>query len=265
MLPQVPVVRAPSSALSVKGSRVWHVRRATSATRPGWWWDNLTKAEVRTLWRRFKYKVVSEWHTEKILEELEDLPLGNYKIATTTEKRVQKVWSNKQKVIIIVNSSALTYYLESVSSDNALFEFEDSSDLLQWLENCTDPWDTVESHWIRTAGTRLKLVKNTNAPASVYINKYPALKKPTGYILTDEDMHHVLWSFLYDEIRRDMLNGVEVLQVGPVYYADLVSSQANFCSSKTLLLKTMRKVDGYNCQTVQLVLMVPVNSASYKY
>ncbi|GBP42040.1 hypothetical protein EVAR_95040_1 [Eumeta japonica] len=99
------------------------------------------------------------------------------------KKRVQKVWSNKQKVIIIVNSSALTYYLESVSSDNALFEFEDSSDLLQWLENCTDPWDTVESHWIRTAGTRLKLVKNTNAPASVYINKYPALKKPTGYIL----------------------------------------------------------------------------------
>ncbi|GBP39843.1 hypothetical protein EVAR_29073_1 [Eumeta japonica] len=91
------------------------------------------------------------------------------------KKRVQKVWSNKQKVIIIV-SSALTYYLESVSSDNALFEFEDSSDLLQWLENCTDPWDTVESHWIRTAGTRLKLVKNTNAPASVYINKYPALK-----------------------------------------------------------------------------------------
>ncbi|GBP89224.1 hypothetical protein EVAR_60349_1 [Eumeta japonica] len=92
------------------------------------------------------------------------------------KKRVQKVWSNKQKVIIIVNSSTLTYYLESVSSDNALFEFEDSSDLLQWLENCTDPWDTVESHWIRTAGTRLKLVKNTNAPASVYINKYPALK-----------------------------------------------------------------------------------------
>ncbi|GBP94012.1 hypothetical protein EVAR_90723_1, partial [Eumeta japonica] len=94
-----------------------------------------------------------------INNELEDLPLGNYKIATTTEKRVQKVWSNKQKVIIIVNSSALTYYLESVSSDNALFEFEDSSDLLQWLENCTDPWDTVESHWIRTAGTRLKLGK----------------------------------------------------------------------------------------------------------
>ncbi|GBP89527.1 hypothetical protein EVAR_57010_1 [Eumeta japonica] len=86
-----------------------------------------------------------------INNELEDLPLGNYKIATTTEKRVQKVWSNKQKVIIIVNSSAHLLLRKS------LFEFEDSSDLLQWLENCTDPWDTVESHWIRTAGTRLKL------------------------------------------------------------------------------------------------------------
>ncbi|GBP80306.1 hypothetical protein EVAR_37984_1 [Eumeta japonica] len=83
------------------------------------------------------------------------------------KKRVQKVWSNKQKVIIIVNPP-LTYYLESVSSDNALFEFEDSSDLLQWLENCTDPWDTVESHWIRTAGTRLKLVK-TLMPQPQYI------------------------------------------------------------------------------------------------
>ncbi|GBP82884.1 hypothetical protein EVAR_59336_1 [Eumeta japonica] len=83
--------------------------------------------------------------------------VSDFILNINNKKRVQKVWSNKQKVIIIVNSSALTYYLESVSSDNALFEFEDSSDLLQWLENCTDPWDTVESHWIRTAGTRLKL------------------------------------------------------------------------------------------------------------
>ncbi|GBP40960.1 SEC14-like protein 2 [Eumeta japonica] len=91
-----------------------------------------------------------------IQKELEDLLWETTRLLPQ-QKRVQKVWSNKQKVIIIVNSS-LTYYLESVSSDNALFEFEDSSDLLQWLENCTDPWDTVESHWIRTAGTRLKLL-----------------------------------------------------------------------------------------------------------
>ncbi|GBP89879.1 hypothetical protein EVAR_57942_1 [Eumeta japonica] len=46
---------------------------------------------------------------------------------------------------------------------------------------------------------------------------------------TDEDMHHVLWSCpLYDDIRNEMLSGIEVLQVGPVYYADLVGTQANF-------------------------------------
>ncbi|GBO98753.1 Retrovirus-related Pol polyprotein from type-1 retrotransposable element R1 4, partial [Eumeta japonica] len=46
---------------------------------------------------------------------------------------------------------------------------------------------------------------------------------------TDEDMHHVLWSCpLYDDFRSDMLSGIKVLQVGPVYYADLVGTRANF-------------------------------------
>ncbi|GBP86662.1 hypothetical protein EVAR_90722_1 [Eumeta japonica] len=58
----------------------------------------------------------------------------------------------------------------------ALFEFEDSSDLLQWLENCTDPWDTVESHWIRTAGTRLKLNRN-------YVNMMRRARMPTRTLI----------------------------------------------------------------------------------
>ncbi|GBP52914.1 hypothetical protein EVAR_47569_1 [Eumeta japonica] len=33
---------------------------------------------------------------------------------------------------------------------------------------------------------------------------------------------------LYDDLRSDMLSGIKVLQVGPVYYADLVGTQANF-------------------------------------
>ncbi|GBP84501.1 Retrovirus-related Pol polyprotein from type-1 retrotransposable element R1 4 [Eumeta japonica] len=44
------------------------------------------------------------------------------------------------------------------------------------------------------------------------------------YGLTDEDMHQVLWSCpLYNDIRAEMLGGLEVLQVGPVYYAGLVA------------------------------------------
>ncbi|GBO98511.1 Putative 115 kDa protein in type-1 retrotransposable element R1DM [Eumeta japonica] len=45
---------------------------------------------------------------------------------------------------------------------------------------------------------------------------------------TDEDIHHVLCAYpLYDDIRVEMLGGLEVLREGPVYYADL--SRANFC------------------------------------
>ncbi|GBP53705.1 hypothetical protein EVAR_39859_1 [Eumeta japonica] len=118
-----------------------------------------------------KQTLLTQWKMDDYIELFKGvrrLASGKLQDCYHNKKRVQKVWSNKQKVIIIVNSSALTYYLESVSSDNALFEFEDSSDLLQWLENCTDPWDTVESHWIRTAGTRLKLVK-TLMPQPQYI------------------------------------------------------------------------------------------------
>ncbi|GBP35525.1 hypothetical protein EVAR_17386_1 [Eumeta japonica] len=46
---------------------------------------------------------------------------------------------------------------------------------------------------------------------------------------TDEDIYHVLWSCsLYDNIRSEMLSGVKVLQVGSIYYAVLVATQANF-------------------------------------
>ncbi|GBP84520.1 hypothetical protein EVAR_64240_1 [Eumeta japonica] len=95
----------------------------------------------------------------------------------------------------------------------ALFEFEDSSDLLQWLENCTDPWDTVESHWIRTAGTRLKLTeqrffisfsrgKRASKPIESrwpplpmdirHLKGIPASWKRMGYLWMDSEDHFIL-------------------------------------------------------------------------
>ncbi|GBP85868.1 hypothetical protein EVAR_65444_1 [Eumeta japonica] len=45
---------------------------------------------------------------------------------------------------------------------------------------------------------------------------------------TDEDVHHVLWSrSLYDVVRSETLSGIKVLEAGPVYYANLVSTEAN--------------------------------------
>ncbi|GBP97351.1 hypothetical protein EVAR_103864_1 [Eumeta japonica] len=58
-------------------------------------------------------------------------------------------------------------------------------------------------------------------------------------------MHHVLWACpLYDDIRAEMLDGLEVLQVGPVYYADLVGSQANFRRDKgtKILIQLVRSM-----------------------
>ncbi|GBP97328.1 Retrovirus-related Pol polyprotein from type-1 retrotransposable element R1 2 [Eumeta japonica] len=47
--------------------------------------------------------------------------------------------------------------------------------------------------------------------------------------MEDEDVHHVLWSCpMYDELRKEMLDGLTRTTVGPVYYPDLVASQANF-------------------------------------
>ncbi|RVE40194.1 hypothetical protein evm_015156, partial [Chilo suppressalis] len=44
-----------------------------------------------------------------------------------------------------------------------------------------------------------------------------------------EDAYHALWECeLYREARRELLDSVKVLEVGPVYYRDLVGSEANF-------------------------------------
>lgn len=45
----------------------------------------------------------------------------------------------------------------------------------------------------------------------------------------DECLDHVLWRCpLYDEIRKKMLDGIQRVKPGPIYYCDLVDSEANF-------------------------------------
>ena len=45
----------------------------------------------------------------------------------------------------------------------------------------------------------------------------------------DEDLHHVLWFCpLYEEARKRLLDGITREEPGPVYYCDLVDSEANF-------------------------------------
>ena len=47
--------------------------------------------------------------------------------------------------------------------------------------------------------------------------------------MEEEDLHHVLWVCpLYEQARREMLDGIGRAEPGPIYYGDLVSSPANF-------------------------------------
>lgn len=55
---------------------------------------------------------------------------------------------------------------------------------LKWLRNSSDPWDLVERLWITTTNIRLKkLLSKDGQTISEYIDEYPCLKKPTGYLL----------------------------------------------------------------------------------
>ncbi|GBP65661.1 Retrovirus-related Pol polyprotein from type-1 retrotransposable element R1 4 [Eumeta japonica] len=63
--------------------------------------------------------------------------------------------------------------------------------------------------------------------------------------LTEEDMHHLLWACpLYDDIRAEMLGCLDVLQVDPVYCADLVGSRKNFCRFREFTLAWHRLSGG---------------------
>lgn len=45
----------------------------------------------------------------------------------------------------------------------------------------------------------------------------------------EEDLHNVLWYCqLYEEMKREILNGIVRPDSGPIYYAHLVSSAQNF-------------------------------------
>ncbi|CAH2216082.1 jg27626 [Pararge aegeria aegeria] len=45
----------------------------------------------------------------------------------------------------------------------------------------------------------------------------------------EEDAHHVIWECkLYEDLRCKMLSRIELAEVGPVYYRDLVATEANF-------------------------------------
>ncbi|XP_050066648.1 uncharacterized protein LOC126555814 [Aphis gossypii] len=59
---------------------------------------------------------------------------------------------------------------------------------LKWLQNSSDPWEIVEKNWDLTTNVRLKKLMSKNGQSIAnYMLEYPALKKPSGYLLILKD------------------------------------------------------------------------------
>jgi len=64
---------------------------------------------------------------------------------------------------------------------NPLIDVEEN---LKWLRNSSDPWKLVEENWNITVHVRLNKIASKDGQSIVeYMTEYPALKKPTGYLL----------------------------------------------------------------------------------
>lgn len=73
--------------------------------------------------------------------------------------------------------------LETTEANTSAVEYEDDiKDLLLWLQNCSEPFHEVEEKWRKTEKYRLETWSVTDTIAN-YFSKFPALKKPLGYIL----------------------------------------------------------------------------------
>ncbi|CAI6368496.1 unnamed protein product [Macrosiphum euphorbiae] len=66
---------------------------------------------------------------------------------------------------------------------------EDVEENLKWLRNSSDPWKLVEENWDKTVHIRLNKIASKDDGQSIvqYMTEYPALKKPTGYLLFLKD------------------------------------------------------------------------------
>lgn len=61
---------------------------------------------------------------------------------------------------------------------------ENVEENLKWLRNSSDPWKRVEENWDKTVHIRLnKIASKDGQSIEQYMTEYPALKKPTGYLL----------------------------------------------------------------------------------
>ncbi|KAK3916197.1 Transcription factor YY2 [Frankliniella fusca] len=64
---------------------------------------------------------------------------------------------------------------------------EERNDDVLWLKNNRQPWSKVEALWKSTSSYRMRRLKAKNTSTDSYMNAYPALRDPSGYLLLEMD------------------------------------------------------------------------------
>ncbi|CAH1155017.1 unnamed protein product [Phaedon cochleariae] len=63
---------------------------------------------------------------------------------------------------------------------------QEQEELIQWLQNCIEPWTDVIAKWEMTFESRQAILKS-DIDAQAYFDKFLALKQPLGYTLIELD------------------------------------------------------------------------------
>lgn len=68
----------------------------------------------------------------------------------------------------------LTFTQEAINQMDTACDVEEK---MLWLENCCDPWQTVELYWELTSKSRISLLATQNISIAQYPSPYKALKE----------------------------------------------------------------------------------------
>ncbi|XP_071626784.1 uncharacterized protein [Temnothorax longispinosus] len=104
---------------------------------------------------------------------------------------IQRYYNIRRKLrkcgILSKESSQRAHVEELVTSDE---EFDDNvDDDVQWLKNNSKPWAKVLELWDKTSKNRLESLKKKGTAVHVYMDLFPALKTPNGYLLLELDFN----------------------------------------------------------------------------
>ncbi|CAI6372350.1 unnamed protein product [Macrosiphum euphorbiae] len=145
--------------------------------------DDAQKRVLSTRLQDLAYQITSVFHQErKLLDCLNNRRREYRKSGLIQTSRRSSTSSSSSSSFSL--SKGLQHSVEE--EDEELHSSVEEG--LKWLQNSSDPWELVEKNWDITTNVRLKKLMSKNGQSiAKYMEEYPALKKPSGYLLILKD------------------------------------------------------------------------------